>query len=439
MSDKREKSGRSSSAVRPRDLKLLTDTVERERSTLMALFHVIQAVNSSLDLEEVLSLVIDYIIQLTQAERGFLMLLNQVGELEFKVARNVDQETIEGASFDISRTIVQGVVRQGRSVVTTNAQEDPRFSARESVVSFQLRSILCVPLRVKDQVTGVIYVDNRYKSGIFGDRHRDLLTAFANQAAVAIENARLFTETQRRAKQLAAALARQEELDRLKSEFIRNTSHELRTPLAIIQGYAELLEHGELGELSPEQRQPVSAITARARELNKLLDDFATILEVGEQDWPSEPVDLAVVVRVVAADYQADAQKAGLTLSTEIPPDLPLVQGNPSHLQRMVDNLLSNALKFTPSGGCVWLRLGVQGINVCLEVSDTGIGISPDQFERIFERFYQVDGSPTRRYGGTGLGLALVKEVVEAHGGWVTVESELGEGSLFRVLLPCVP
>jgi adenylate cyclase len=140
----------------------------------------------------VLNQVMDQIIQLTKAERGFLMLINDQGELEFRIARNVDRETIEGSSFNISRTIVQRVAEQGTPVVTTNAQEDPRFSAQESVVSYNLRSILCVPLRVKDKVTGVIYADNRIKSGLFGDRHRDILTAFANQSAIAIDNARLF-------------------------------------------------------------------------------------------------------------------------------------------------------------------------------------------------------------------------------------------------------
>jgi adenylate cyclase len=165
---------------------------QRERSELAALFHVTQVVNSSLNLDQVLNQVMDQIIQLTQAERGFLMLINAEGKLEFRIARNMDRETIEGSSFNISRTIVQRVANEGKPVVTTNAQEDPRFSAQESVVSYNLRSILCVPLRVKDKVTGVIYADNRIKAGLFGESHRDLLTAFANQSAIAIENARLF-------------------------------------------------------------------------------------------------------------------------------------------------------------------------------------------------------------------------------------------------------
>ncbi|MCR4405818.1 MAG: GAF domain-containing protein [Anaerolineae bacterium] len=165
----------------------------KEHEQLSALYEVTRLINSTLDLEEVLKRVMDTIIELTGAERGFLMLIDdETGELEFKVAREMDRKTIDDSSFQISRTIVWQVARDGVPIVTTNAQADPRFRAQESVVSYSLRSILCVPLRVKDKITGVVYADNRIKHGLFGDRDRDLLVAFANQAAVAIENARLF-------------------------------------------------------------------------------------------------------------------------------------------------------------------------------------------------------------------------------------------------------
>ena len=165
----------------------------KEHEQLSALYEVSRVINSTLDLEEVLKQVMDTIIELTGAERGFLMLIDdETGELEFKVAREMDRKTIDDSSFQISRTIVRQVASDGVPIVTTNAQADPRFRAQESVVSYSLRSILCVPLRVKDRVTGVVYADNRIKHGLFGDRDRDLLVAFANQAAVAIENARLF-------------------------------------------------------------------------------------------------------------------------------------------------------------------------------------------------------------------------------------------------------
>ncbi|MBI3359651.1 MAG: GAF domain-containing protein [Chloroflexi bacterium] len=165
---------------------------DRERAQLAALADVGRVINSSLDLTTVLNEVMDTIIRLTGAERGFLMLKNANGELDFRVARGMDREALGGRAFEISRTIVENVARTGEAVVTTNAQEDPRFQSSESVIGYNLRSILCSPLKVKGELTGVICADNRVRTGLFTDRDRDLLAAFANQAAVAIENARLF-------------------------------------------------------------------------------------------------------------------------------------------------------------------------------------------------------------------------------------------------------
>lgn len=168
---------------------------EKEREHLHALQTVGGVINSSLELPEVLREVMDAIISLTGAERAFLMSLNeQTGELSVLTARNMDRETIEKASFDVSRSIMQQVATTGEPVVTMNAQSDPRFSGSDSVISYNLRSILCVPLKVRGVVTGVIYADNRIATGIFGENDRDLLANFANQAAVAIENARLFQQ-----------------------------------------------------------------------------------------------------------------------------------------------------------------------------------------------------------------------------------------------------
>lgn len=170
---------------------------EKEREQLNALQEVGAVINSSLDLNQVLNVVMDAIIRLTKAERALLLLVDdESGKLEVQVARNMDRETIEkSASFEISRSIVQSVAETGEPVVTMNAQSDPRFSAQESIISYNLRSILCVPLKIKDSLIGVIYADNRVASGLFVDADRDLLAAFANQAAVAIDNARLFRET----------------------------------------------------------------------------------------------------------------------------------------------------------------------------------------------------------------------------------------------------
>jgi len=171
--------------------------LEDERSGLQALAEIGQYVNSSLELEVVLQIVMDTIIRLTNAERGFLMLRNDQGELNIHIARNWEQESIEPSEFAISHTVVNRVAEEGQPLLTTNAQEDPRLTGQESIVAYNLRSILCVPLKLKDEVIGVIYTDNRIRSGIFTHKERDLLAAFANQAAFAIANARLFDSVKR--------------------------------------------------------------------------------------------------------------------------------------------------------------------------------------------------------------------------------------------------
>lgn len=170
---------------------------EQRFSHLQALAGIGQVVNSTLEVDEVLQIVMDTIVRLTGAERGFLMLRDERGEMVIRIARNWEHESINQNEFAISRTVVGRVIDSGEAVLTTNAQEDPRFGGQESIIAFNLRSILCVPLSVKSELIGVIYADNRIRTGIFTESERDLLLGFANQAAVAIENARLFSSLKR--------------------------------------------------------------------------------------------------------------------------------------------------------------------------------------------------------------------------------------------------
>lgn len=169
----------------------------RERRNLLALSDIAGAINSSLDLTMVLNQVMDTIIRLTGAERAFLMLRDEDGEMQVLAARNWEHQSLPAHEVEISQTVVQRALTRGTAILTTNAQADPRFEARESVVAFNLRSILCVPLKVKDEITGVIYADNRAREGLFAERERDLLIGFANQAGVALENARLYDSVRR--------------------------------------------------------------------------------------------------------------------------------------------------------------------------------------------------------------------------------------------------
>ena len=181
---------------------------------------------------------------------------------------------------------------------------------------------------------------------------------------------------------------------------------------------------------------PVAVIARRARMLSDLVKDITMILEAEVSPPDPEPVPWDELAQNAVEDFQVAAHQAELTIEAEIAPALPPVCGAPTYVRRVLDNLLGNAVKFTPAGGTITVRLYREEEFVALEVSDTGVGIPDDKLTRIFDRFYQVDGSASRRFGGMGLGLALVREIVEAYKGRVMVESQVGEGSTFKALLP---
>lgn len=224
--------------------------------------------------------------------------------------------------------------------------------------------------------------------------------------------------------------------DDVHATFIRNVEHELRTPLTIMQGYAELLRDGELGTLAPDQQQAMFVIVNRAYELRTLVDRIGVLLALEARMGALIPLELASIVVDIVKERQAIAVQAGLALYARAEPGLPLILGDPYQLRQAVDCLVENAIKFTPSGGQVEVKMHAEPGWVCLTISDTGIGIPEGKVAHLFNGFYQVDGSTTRRYGGIGLGLTIAKTVVGAHRGLIGAVSQLGHGSQFTIKLP---
>ncbi len=227
-----------------------------------------------------------------------------------------------------------------------------------------------------------------------------------------------------------------EELEELHSTFIRNVGHELRTPLTIMQGYAELLRDGELGQLAPEQQEALFVIVNRTYELRTLVERVGVLLEVQARSDTSLPLTWSDVVLEVVQERREAATQAGLTVNMDLQPDVPSISGNPYQLRQAFDCLLDNAIKFTPSGGRIDVKAYTQPGWICLAVADTGIGIPEDKLQQLFTGFYQVDGSTTRRHGGIGLGLTVANAVAKAHSGHIEVESQPGRGSSFVIKLP---
>jgi len=257
-------------------------------------------------------------------------------------------------------------------------------------------------------------------------------------AALQDVNRTLERRVAERTAELRRALERLTELNQIKANLISNVSHELRTPLAHILGYVELLEEGQLGPLTDEQTKAMAVIHRGTDRLGRLIEDlieFSTASRSGVV-LKLQQVDLPALMRGVIERSQAKAEKAGVRLALHVTPEVRALQADPEKLGWVLFQLVDNGIKFTPNDGEVSLAASRDGPLVRLSVADTGIGIPPDRVEEIFEPLHQLDGSPTRRYGGTGLGLALVKLIVGAHGSQIRVESEPGKGTSLSFLLP---
>jgi signal transduction histidine kinase len=257
------------------------------------------------------------------------------------------------------------------------------------------------------------------------------------QLRTALEDANRFLErrVQERTAELQAALQKLSEYSQLKANFIANISHELRTPLTHVKGYLELLVTEALGGLTSDQTNALRVSQRAAGQLESLIDNLILFsqAERGEMTLHLTSVDIAKVANEVMSYSRTKAANRNVSIKSEITDNLPLVQADEEKISWAILQLMDNAIKFTASGGTVCLSIQPDiGNLLMVSVIDTGIGIPADRLEEIFEPFHQLDGSSTRRFGGTGLGLALVRDILNAHGSIIEVESLEGEGSTFR-------
>jgi signal transduction histidine kinase len=267
--------------------------------------------------------------------------------------------------------------------------------------------------------------------------HKNLIAAKLHIEAVTES----YRELQEKNRLLEDSFAKLKELDRLKSNFLATMSHELRTPLTSVIGYSEMMLEGLGGPLTAEQREYLGIIMEKGENLLQLITSILDIskIEAGRVRLVLSEVDAGQVMRDAVATVLPLARKKGLKVACE-PPRIPRIHADRDKLRQCLVNLCSNAVKFTPAGGQITVSAeAIPSSRVAIHVSDSGIGISEEHLERVFDVFYQVDGSSTREYGGAGLGLAIVKSFVEAHGGEVRVGSKPGEGSVFTVVLPVNP
>jgi signal transduction histidine kinase len=413
----------------------LYDGLRTSVDRLSRLMKVGAAISSELDLDALLRTISQTTSHLLGAERSTVFLVDRSrNELWSRVAEGLDRQEIR---IPLAAGIAGTVASSGTPIRISDAYTDPRFNPEvDKRTGYRTRNILCAPMRnARGQVIGVFQVLNK-RGGDFSALDEQLLASLSSQAAVAVENAQLYDEVQRAYTQLQT-------LDRMKSDFLNSISHELRTPLAPILGYSDILLSGSMGLLPPNCVRAVQAISTSAKRLLSLVESLLLFvrLDEGEMALNREPVDLPPLVALVMEPFQVKAVERKLSLANEVAGGVPAVMADRQELIMALTHLVDNATKFTLAGGRVTVRarpVAAEDGSMLVEIAvqDTGIGILAELHAKIFERFYQVDSSTTRQFGGVGIGLAAVKQIVEAHGSRVLVESEPGKGSTFRFHLP---
>ena len=404
------------------------DTREREHKRN----EITHTLSSALDLPTILQNVGRIATELIGADAGLLGLVIDNQMMIFYPHNIPAQMNLRPAAK--GRGVAWKIVEECQSILLDNYMNHPL--AQQKWTKMAIRSFIGVPVFSNEECLGALTVFNTSDKKLTR-RDLALVESIGQQAGIAIQNARMFAEVKQRAAALANTLNRQEELDKLKNQFIQTVSHELRSPLGIIFGHAELLESGDLGSLTDIQKSSIEIISRRIRMLTDLVDDLTALMAAETQEFRRDLINPSQLLYAMVAEYRMQSKERGVALTSEIPEGSLWIQGDLTQLRRVFDNLLSNAFKFTDKGGTIAIRLKVGAQKVVIEVEDSGEGIAKDHLPRIFERFYQVTDKQHRpRRKGTGLGLSLVKEIIEAHRGEVFIASELGVGTTFRIELP---
>jgi signal transduction histidine kinase len=415
------------------ELRARTAELGRSVDELTTLGEVGQAVSSTLDLRVVLTTILTRSVGLTRADAGAVFRYSGAART-FRLVEAVGwDETHTRSVRDLSvaegETVMGEAAARRTPIQIADLTDKPSAPLRDAAVAAGLRSVLIMPLVGPQRVLGALVLQRRV-TGEFPPEAVRLMQTLAGQSVLAIQNARLFREIADKSEQLALA-------SHHKSQFLANMSHELRTPLNAILGYAELLVDGVYGHLPERPKGVIERIQYNGKHLLALINDVLDLakIEAGQLTLTIEDYSLSEVVKSVVTATEPLATSKGLKFTAALQSDMPTAHGDARRVSQVLLNLVGNAIKFT-DGGEVEIRAAAHDGQLVLTVRDTGPGIGESDQERIFGEFQQVESTNTRKKGGTGLGLAISKRMVEMQGGTISVESVLGQGSTFRVVLP---
>jgi signal transduction histidine kinase len=421
------------------DLRARTRELMASVEQLKALGEVSRAVSSTLDLDLVLSTIVSRAVHLSGLDGGVVFEYDDVHE-DF-VQRAATEVGDELAKARRGTRISKGEGVLGRTAVVLEPVQVPDISVpgayesrlRDNLIASGIRALLAVPMVHEGRIVGSLLV-SRNEPGEFPTETIELLTTFASQSALAIQNARLYKELEAKTRQLEAA-------NRHKDEFLASMSHELRTPLNAVIGFSEVLIEKMFGDVNAKQEEYLNDILASGRHLLSLINDILDLakIEAGRMDLDLEDFDVAQAIDNAIVLIRERATRKGLTLDTRLDRELGSLRGDQRKIKQVLLNLLSNAVKFTPEGGHVEVRAQRLDGQVEVSVADTGTGIAAEDLEVVFEEFRQIGTDYAKKHEGTGLGLTLSRKFVELHGGRIWVKSQLGQGSTFTFTLPVGP
>jgi signal transduction histidine kinase len=418
-----------------KELQVRTTELTRSVGELKALSEVGQAVSSTLDLETVLSTIVSRATQLAGMDGGSIWEYDDAREeFHLHATDRLPNELIEVLR---ATPIRKGEGALGRLAMTAEPVEIQDFAdertyqsrLRETLIRSGYRSVVAVPLLREDRLLGALAV-NRKSPGGFDPQIVDLLKTFATQSALAIQNARLFREIEDKSRQLQIA-------SQHKSEFLANMSHELRTPLNAIIGFSEVLYERMFGEINEKQAEYLADILESGRHLLSLINDILDLskIEAGRMELELTDFSLPGTIDNTLTLVRERATRRGISLGCMVDERLGMIRADERKVKQVLLNLLSNALKFTPEGGKISVSAALQDGMAEISVTDTGVGIAPEDQQAVFEEFRQV-GTAAKKVEGTGLGLAISRKFIELHGGRIWVKSQIGRGSTFAFTLP---
>jgi signal transduction histidine kinase/CheY-like chemotaxis protein len=409
------------------------ETLKERNRELLVLGRISETILGSLDLKTVLDTILEQAMVSGCFDLGNIRLLDAAGEtLELAATRGYRDSHSTKRHRRLSRAAGNTPANFADRLFEEPCIEE-RVQTCPGFKTFKaegIESLIIVPIRVDDEVLGIIQLASRTPRK-FKPEEINLLKTIGNQVGVAVQKAQLYGQTTRQAQELQSA-------NKSQADFTAMLAHDLRSPLSNVIAVVEMLIAGLFGATNDDQKKWLCRLQNNARSMLDLVNDFLDLskLEAGHINLSNESVNLKSLIDGAIDNYQVRTRDKGICLKCRIDADLPEIIADPRRLEQVLSNLLSNALKFTDTGGSIEIAARQKGEGIEIAVSDTGVGIPKDEIGSLFEKYRQTTSGKTSEHKGTGLGLVICKMIVEAHGGWIRVESQEGKGSTFFFSLP---